>query len=462
MVSGMSITFKNAILTLALVLTTLGANASVHGDVNFDNEVNIADVNAVIDMILGGNVTAAGDVNNDGEVNIADVNVLIDIILDNGQTPEPYDGPVVGGDISMLTKYEAHQRLAASRYGITTAHYYDINGQVIDDVITWTKQQGWNAARVRLFVNPANASAADVGQGVIQNLDTVIVLGHRIKAAGMQFMLDFHYSDSWADPVKQYTPAEWAGLDDDALTQRVYEYTRDCLRALNAAGATPDYIQTGNEISYGMLWGPVGTPASQLKKCYSGDETNWERFTNLLKAAGRACREECPNAKIILHTERVAKPSILLNFYNQMRNKQVDYDIIGLSYYPYYHGLLSNLRNAINNLSNSYQDKDIMIVETGYCYKYAISGDYDPSSTWPITLEGQRKFTADLIALLSPYLRVKGLFWWFPEANEYGLGGSHWSQLHVNDAWYNAGLWSHETGRATPALYELKTFVERP
>ena len=436
----------------------LSANAAVRGDVNVDGEVNIADVNALIDMVLDNSVLPVGDVNGDNEVNIADINALIDLILSGGQ-PAPYDGPVVGGDISMLTKYEAHQRLAASRYGIRNAHYYDVNGSVIDDVITWTKQQGWNAARVRLFVNPANASAADKGQGVIQNLDTVMVLGARIKAAGMQFMLDFHYSDSWADPVKQYTPAEWANLDDEALTQKVYEYTRDCLRALKAAGATPDYIQTGNEISYGMLWGPVGTPSANLKKCYMGDESNWDRFANLLKAAGRACREECPNAKIILHTERVAKTNILLNFYNQMRSKQVDYDIIGLSYYPYFHGNLATLTAALNSVSNSYQDKDIMIVETGYSYKYKV-GDMDFSSIWPLTYEGQRRFTADLISTLKPYARLKGLFWWFPEANEYGLGGSYWSALHVNDNWYNAGLWDHETGRATPALYELKDFVQ--
>jgi len=450
-------TYRFFCLTLALVLTALGANAAVRGDVNSDGEVNIADINAVIDLILTSNDDIKGDVNGDGEINIADINAVIDIILgDDGQ--EPYNGPVVGGDISMLTKYEAHQKMAL-RYNINNAHYYDMNGQVINDVITWTKQQGWNAARVRLFVNPANASAADKGQGVIQNLDTVKVLGARIKAAGMQFMLDFHYSDSWADPVKQFTPAEWASLDDEQLEQKVYEYTRDCLRTLKAAGATPDYIQTGNEISYGMLWGPVGTPNANLKKCYVGDETNWERFTNLLKAAGRACREECPKAKIILHTERVAKLNILLNFYNQMKSKQVDYDIIGLSYYPYFHGDLSTLASALNNLSNSFQEKDIMIVETGYSYHYKV-GDLDYSSTWPLTLEGQRKFTADLIARIKPYARLKGLFWWFPEANEYGLGGSYWSTLHVNDNWYNAGLWNHETGRATPALYDLKSFVE--
>lgn len=452
---------KGILMTVALALmAAFSAAAATAGDVNGDGEVNVSDVNACIDQILSGRTDASGDVNGDGEVNVSDVNTLIGYILD-GVPEEEFDGPVVGGDISMLTKYETHQSWAP-RYGITTAHYYDVNGQKIDDVIKWVKQQGWNAARVRLFVNPANATAAEKGQGVIQNLDTVKVLGRRIKEAGLRFMLDFHYSDTWADPVKQFTPAEWAGLDDEALTQKIYEYTRDCLRELKAAGAAPDYIQTGNEISYGMLWGPVGTSNADLnsKKCYSGSEDNWDRFTNLLKAAGRACREECPKAKIILHTERVAKPTIMMNFYNQMKSKQVDYDIIGLSYYPYYHGPLSSLRNALNSLTNSFQDKDVMVVETGYCYKYAISGDYDLSSTWPITLEGQRQFAADLIATLRPYMRVKGIFWWFPEANEYGLGGSYWNTLHVNDAWYNAGLWNHETGKATPALYELKAFVE--
>lgn len=201
---------KRIFIALVLTATAVGTNAAITGDVNGDGEVGIADVNTLIDMILTDSALPVGDVNGDGEVGIADINLVIDIILGGGQ-PAPYDGPVVGGDISMLTKYEAHQ-LLAKRYGINNAHYYDKDGAVIDDVITWTKQQGWNAARVRLFVNPENASAEHKGQGVIQNLDTVKVLGARIKAAGMQFMLDFHYSDTWADPSAQTTPAAWATL----------------------------------------------------------------------------------------------------------------------------------------------------------------------------------------------------------------------------------------------------------
>ena len=447
-------------LFLALALTSLSANAAVTGDVNSDGTVNISDVNVLINMILTGDANATGDVNGDNAVNIGDVNVVIGIILgDTSQEEEP--ARLVGGDISMLTKYEAHYKMARERYNISNVGYYDNSGKRINDLIYWLKDQGWNAARVRLFVNPDNASHEHMEQGVIQNLDTDKVLGRRIKEAGLKFMLDFHYSDTWADPASQFTPAEWASLDDDALVQQIYEYTRDCLRALKQAGATPDYIQTGNEISYGMLWGPVGTPQSQLIQCFSNSSVaNWTRFTRLLTAAGNACREECPDAKIILHTERVPRPSTLQGFYNHMQNSGVDYDIIGLSYYPYYHGLLNVLNTALRTLQASYPDKDVMIVETGYSYEYDMGGSVDCASTWPLSQQGQRQFTIDLINKLKEFDNVKGLFWWFPEANEYGLGGSNWSTLHVNAQWYNAGLWNHKSGRALPALSELKNFVE--
>ena len=210
-----------SIICLTLALTTVGANAAVYGDVNGDQEVNIADVNAVIDMILTANDELAGDVNNDGEINIADVNSVIEVILGLHEDPV-YDGPVVGGDISMLTKYEAHQRMAL-RYGITNAHYYDLNGAVIDDVITWTKQQGWNAARVRLFVNPKKQNPdGDPDAQVCQNLDYVVRFCKRLKAEGFAVMLDFHYSDTWADPSNQWIPASWANLNEDELKTRIY------------------------------------------------------------------------------------------------------------------------------------------------------------------------------------------------------------------------------------------------
>ena len=437
----------------ALALTSFSANAAVIGDVNGDGAINISDVNVLINMILTDDQASNGDVNGDGAVNISDVNDVINRIL--GDIIEIQSDRLVGGDISMLTTFEDHQRTARAR-GISYAYYRDINNQRINDLIPWLVEQGWNAARVRLFVNPENASQTRHREGVLQNLDSVKVLGHRIKAAGMKFMLDFHYSDTWADPANQFTPAAWVDMSDDELEQQVYDYTCDCLHQLKEADAEPDYIQTGNEISYGMLWGPEGASGSQLKQCFSNSpEANWARFARMLIAAGRACRDECPDAKIILHTERVPNVNNLVAFYNKMNTRGVDYDIIGLSYYAYYHGLLSQLNTALRALETSFPSRDIMIVETGYSYRYPMAGSKEEYCAWPLTYEGQRQFTKDLIETLHQHDNVKGLFWWYPEANEYGLGSNQ-----VNEDWYNANLWDHSNGKALPALYELKNFVK--
>ena len=350
----------------------------------------------------------------------------------------------VGGDISLLPSYEENG-----------TKYLDKDGRTISDVIAFSADNGLNAMRVRLFVEPANASSVDKGQGVRQDLDYVKALGKRIKDAGMAFLLDFHYSDSWADPSKQWTPKAWLGLSDGELAQKVYDYTKDCLQQLVAAGAAPDLIQTGNEISYGMLWGAQGTNAN---RCYNGNAANWPRFTNLLKQAGKACREVCPYAKIILHTERIANTGALTNFYQQMLSANVDYDIIGTSYYSYYHGNLNTLNASLTQLENQFPDKQIMIVEAGYFYNWqpTISAPgVDLSSTYPISEAGQQAFAKALIQTLQKHSHVTGLFWWWMEANEYGHTGS----AQVTKDWYNASLWNDQTGKVTPAFYELNAFL---
>ena len=350
-----------------------------------------------------------------------------------------------GGDVSLLTRYEENG-----------ANYMDENGTKITNMLSFFKQQGWNALRVRLFVDPSLASSSDKGQGVCQDLSYVVALGQRIKRAGFQFLLDFHYSDSWADPAKQFTPSAWSSLTANELYTKIYDYTKEALQQLVAADATPDFIQTGNEISYGMLWGSSSATASSLKKCYTSSTDNWTYFTTLLKQAGKACREVCPKAKIIIHTERAGQSSVLNAFYDRMKSYEVDYDIIGLSYYPYYHGTLTTLKNNLQSLSSTFSDKKIMIVETGYYHAWQPSDvSYDLSSTYPITAEGQKQFTDALIETLNSVNNVNGLFWWWPEANEYGL---NWSTKRVTDNWYNAGLWDNQTGKALPALYELKRF----
>lgn len=358
-----------------------------------------------------------------------------------------------GGDISMLPKYEE-----------AGAKYYTHDGKGISDVLTFFKEQGMNAMRVRLFVHPKKQTTDNgkwtTDENVCQDLDWVKTLGKRIKDKGLKFMLDFHYSDTWADPGKQWTPAAWASLDDNALAQKLYSYTKDALEQLKAAGAEPDMIQTGNEISYGMMWGQLTDAGSRLKRCWpSSPADNWTRFTNLLKQATKACREECPDAKIILHVERTSisqqkdnnNYAALSNFYKKMKEASIDYDIIGLSYYPYFHGAISELEGAIDLLEKDYADKSIMVVEFGYPYAWEVGGTtYDYTMTYPYSDAGQKAITANVVTMLKKHENVNGLFWWWPEYNakDTNLSG-----------WYNAPLFDSQTGRATSALTELCKFT---
>ena len=342
----------------------------------------------------------------------------------------------VGGDISMLPKYE--------EAGVT---YKNKDGKTVTDVLAFFKQEGLNAMRVRLFVDPSK----DNDKAVCQDLEYVKALGKRIKDAGMKLMLDFHYSDTWADPGKQWTPDAWKSLNNDELYVKIYEYTKESLDAMVKAGATPDFIQTGNEISYGMLWGTeAAAKNNNTNRCYTNSPTaNWNRFIKLLTEAGRACREVCKDAKIIIHSERTPKSDVLTDFFDRMKNASLDYDIIGLSYYPDHHGNLETLEKALKSLEDKNYGKDIMIVETGYSYAWSIGNSYNYTETYPYTEEGQRKFTADLVAKLNTHESVKGLFWWWPEDN---------GNKSVTNNWWNAALYNHNTGQPYAAFYELKNF----
>ena len=346
----------------------------------------------------------------------------------------------LGGDISLLPQYE--------KYDVP---YYDGDGQKIDDVLQYMKSEavGWNAQRVRLFVNPTPSLDYD-DPAICQDLDYVTALGRRIKEAGMAFMLDFHYSDSWADPAKQWTPVAWQSLSDEQLQTKIYEYTRDCLMKLVEAGATPDFIQTGNEISYGMLWGEKGTKANH---CYTNSDANWPRFIALLQQAVKACREVCPEAKVIIHTERAGNTSTTVDIYKRLAD--VDYDVIGLSYYPFWHKQLSVLSQTLDELATNFPEKPVQIVETAYHYQWkpTTGVTWNSFSIWKDTPEGQAAFVRDLIAELNKHANVNGLYWWFPEENGNG------PDKKVITGWVNRGLWDNDTHRALPALYELKAFL---
>ena len=347
----------------------------------------------------------------------------------------------VGGDISNLTANEA-----------ANPTYYDFDGNECPALELY-KQQGLNAMRVRIHVNPSDYPNND--PNVCQDLDYVKALGKRIKDAGFKLMLDFHYSDTWADPAKQWTPKAWENLSDDELYTKIYDYTKDVLQQMKDAGAEPELIQTGNEISYGMLWGKEGS--SNLKKCYMGKDANWSRFTTLLKNAGKACREVCPNAKIILHTERATQTNVLTNFYDRMKTDGVDYDIIGLSYYPIWHNTVATLETAIKTLESKYTDKDIMIVETGAAYSW-LPNKMDYTPVYKATEAGQKKFIDEVIDMLKSHDKVTGLFWWWMDYNPYPEKTTHMGNPWGIDWWY-APLYDGNTGKPLAALSSLKDFL---
>ena len=344
----------------------------------------------------------------------------------------------VGGDLSMLSKYE--------QQGAT---YLDKDGKSITDVLAFVKEQGWNTVRVRLFVDPSN----DKDKCVVQDLEYVKSLGKRIKDAGLHFMLDFHYSDTWADPKQQNTPMIFEMVNTPTY-EYIYYYTKESLEALTKAGATPDLIQIGNEISFGMLWDSckIGPKSENDWRDYSDDR--WDSLGKALKNASKACREICPEAKIIIHTEQCANnPTLDVAFFKRIKQHEIDYDIIGTSYYPYFKGELSNLDKGLTQLETNFPDKMIQVVETGYPSKWEVQGTtFDYTKTYPYSHEGQRKYTADLITMLKKHQQVNGLNWWYAEANAMGCTGD------LKEGWYNASLFDNETGKALPALYELKEF----
>ena len=346
----------------------------------------------------------------------------------------------VGGDISMLKKFIDEGAI-----------YKDYDDQPVEP-LTFFKQQGWNAQRVRLFVDPANATDTEKKEGAIQDLEYVKALGKSIKDAGFSLMLDFHYSDTWTHPGQHGTPAAWKNLTADQMATKVYEYTKNCLQEMVNAGATPDFIQVGNEITDGMLF-PIGKISSS---------ESWSILINFIKEGIKACNEICPQAKTVLHTE-LHNYDMVKTFYAKMANATVQYDIIGLSYYPDFHNSLTVFNTLLTQLETTYTGKQIMIVETGYGFEYQLAGaKYNFTSTYPLTDAGQQKFTKALIETLNTHERVTGLFWWYPEYNLNGIinktGTEDWSKDFTSGYWNGALFWPR-SGYPLSAIKELKSFL---
>jgi arabinogalactan endo-1,4-beta-galactosidase len=293
------------------------------------------------------------------------------------------------------------------------------------DPIALFMTNGWTCFRLRIWVDPRNG---------VNGLPYTIKLANRIKDAGGTFMLDFHYSDWWADPQKQNKPAAWAKLDFDSLVQQTQDYTSNVIKTLKDAGATPDFVQIGNEITGGLLWpdAQVKVPMSTVK-VFSGDvrviappepyddAKQWDHLIRVLRAAGtgvRSATTPADNVRIVVHIDCGGDWPVTKWYFDHLVANKVDFDVIGQSYYPNWHGTIQNLRDNLRESITHYH-KDVMVVETAYPTR-----DVRPTPAaaknmiWPMTPEGQRQFLADVIQAMkeAPEGRGIGVNYWRPEA----------------------------------------------
>jgi arabinogalactan endo-1,4-beta-galactosidase len=271
-------------------------------------------------------------------------------------------------------------------------------------------RHGLNYVRVRLWVDPPPGYS---------NLTSDLKMAQRIKAAGDKLYLDIHYSDFWADPQHQDIPAAWRGQDLNQLAATVQSYTRSVIHAFAAQGTPVDMVSIGNEIRNGILW-PVG-------QVNWANDTGWSNLVTLLKAGVAAAREANPSGhrmQVMLHFDEGGNNADSTRFYDHIVSGGVPFDVIGLSYYPFFHGHLSQMRSNVDALATKY-GKPIVIAESQYTWTLA-AGDSTGNFVWqtsqletgyPANPGGQESFYNDLLSDLAqvPHHLAQGLFYWEPE-----------------------------------------------
>lgn len=337
--------------------------------------------------------------------------------------PHPFD---IGADLSSLPRVEADGAIFRDRTGAA-------------DAIALLKRNGFTAVRLRLWHSPARGECG---------LDSTLALARRAHASGLRVLLDLHFSDTWADPGHQSMPAAWRGLSADVLADSVGGYTRGAVAALVTQGTPPDAVQIGNEIDGGMLWdaarvgGPFDTPA------------HWEAFTSVLAAAAGGVRAACPAARIVVHLAAGGDRTACRRTIDRLVAAHVPFDVIGLSYYPWWHGSLDALRANLAALAARY-GRDVMVVETAYPWTL---GWFDATHNlvgrreqlldgFPATPAGQAAFARAVRRVVEdvPQGRGAGVYWWEPAWIAAPRGGSPWENCALFDS----------AGVALPALRVL-------
>ena len=312
--------------------------------------------------------------------------------------------------------------------------YYDYDGKE-KDVFEILNQNGINYIRVRVWNNPFDVQGFGYGGGNC-DIDNAIEIGVRAAKYGMKLLVNFHYSDFWADPGKQKVPKEWDNLEIEEKTQALYNYTKDCLEKLQKASIDVGMVQIGNETN-GAFCGES-----------SEEPGGWERIAGLMNTGAKAVREVCPNALVALHFTNPEKTVSFDNFGKILDSYNVDYDVFATSYYPFWHGTPDNLAKVLSDIAEKYQKK-VMVAETSYAYTLkdfdfhanTIGSEAKPLNNYPFTKQGQASFIRDIVdTLVNKTTNCIGVFYW--EGTWISVGSDSYEE--------NSDIWEkHGSGWAT-------------
>jgi arabinogalactan endo-1,4-beta-galactosidase len=296
---------------------------------------------------------------------------------------------------------------------------YQENGKPSDE-LTILKRHGWTAFRLRVFVAPVRNAPNNT-------LENAIPLAKAIKASGAIFILDLHFSDTWADPQHQDIPAAWRGMDINALAKQWQKYAHDTLRAFKDAGALPDIVQVGNEITPGTAW-----PLAQLRPPASknlpagqpyDDSAQWKNLTLLLKSGIRGVKKGAgrKSPRIAIHIDKGGHWDKTEWYFDHLNAAHVPYDIIAESFYPPWgHGTLDDLLNNMTQCSQRYH-KDFLVMETGYLHPSVLD---TTDMKWPITPQGRLQFMVDLVNTVKQSPHGLGVMYWAPERDLWNDDGT--------------------------------------
>lgn len=311
---------------------------------------------------------------------------------------EPF---VKGADIGWLQQMEA-----------TGYKFYNDQG-VEEDCFKILKDHGINTVRLRTWVNPSDNRASGHN-----SKDETVAMAVRAQKWGMRVMINFHYSDSWADPAKQKKPAAWVGHDFPQLLKDVYDYTFDVMQTLKRSGVTPEWVQVGNETPGGMIYP-------------EGSTDNWPQLAQLINQEHDAVKAVSPRSKVVLHLDQGNNIARFRGWFDKAKAHGARYDLIGLSYYPWwlpgkpdYTESIGDLAKNMNDLAARY-GKEVMVVEVG-------GEDNKPQNTYEMLVAVQRAVRA------VPNGKGLGVIYWEPQ------GARSWSR-------YALSAWG-EDGRPTKAM----------